>query len=598
MDENSITTGSNDSTTEITDGVNEIILNEQNEVVFDFAGAMERAESALSTVSNTSSNDPNTVIYVGDPLSGENIPRYAHALKSTNPAIVLDGVIWLRKLLSIEKSPLIQDVIDSGAVSDLVTFLRSDDNPVLQFQSSWTLTNIASGTSEQTRVIIEAGAVPEFIRLIQSPSADVKDQVIWALGNIAGDSVSSRDFVLNSNIVPAIANMVLPTDVMHVRNLTWCCSNLCKGKPGPHLNTILPFMSLFQRYIFDADTEVISNCLWALSYISDGPHERIQAVINANVCGRIVALLSDNNLSSTITSPALRTVGNIVTGDDEQTQHVLDLNIVESLKNLIDNFKQKIRIEALWTISNITAGSVSQIQTVIDCGIISRLNVLLLNENVLRVQKEATWALSNALTRGNFTQVLAVVEAGAVQSLSHMLSCDDDKLVIVAVEGLEKAVTTVCDQSSSYNTAACDLVIHLLELHNGLEKITDLQYHPLNAISGRCRNILHCVQEYRDAQDNLQDEEELGLFAAGDECLEEGEIPPPSEFMCPISFKIMKDPVQSTYGQSYEKYYIMKWLRSHNTCPFSRKPLNSKQLKPNDELREQIEAWKISLASP
>lgn len=56
-----------------------------------------------------------------------------------------------------------------------------------------------------------------------------------------------------------------------------------------------------------------------LLYVADGPNDQIQRVLDGGFCRRLPQLLLQST-ERDIVIPALRAVGNIMTGDDMQTQ--------------------------------------------------------------------------------------------------------------------------------------------------------------------------------------------------------------------------------------------------------------------------------------
>ncbi|CAK9292458.1 unnamed protein product [Gordionus sp. m RMFG-2023] len=315
---------------------------------------------------NDEGNDDLNMVQDDEDIMSSNKVPILEKIYSDNIQEQLEATQQYRRLLSQEPNPPIEQVINLGIVPRFIQFLDQEDDSMLQFEAAWALTNIASGTTEQTRVVIAAGGISRFVKLLQSPNQDVKEQSVWALGNIAGDSPECRDLVLNTNCLPTILEILMnpKTRLSMQRNSTWALSNLCRGKdPPPSPEKVNACLGVLTALTCNEDADVVTDACWALSYLSDGLNERIQPLVECpGLVSGLVRVLA--HAKPSVVSAALRAVGNIVTGDDSQTQAVIDQSALPLLRSLLNHSKEAIKKEACWTISNITAGTKTQIQVI------------------------------------------------------------------------------------------------------------------------------------------------------------------------------------------------------------------------------------------
>ena len=426
--------------------------------------------------------------------TAEQLPEMVLDILSEDPATQLRGTGRIRDLLDFEK-PRIQPVVDDGrVVPRLVEFLHRDDNMKLQYEAAWALTNIASGTTLQTRTVVNHGAIPLFVRLLASPDANVSNQAVWALANIAGDSVEHRDLVLGGNALPPLLELLskdgFPLNFQ--RKATWALHNFCQLQPTPLFAFVAPALPTLVTLIANSnDDEVLGDACWAISYlIDDCPNEQKQVVIEAGVCPRLVELITHS--SSEVQRPAVSVAGNIVAGDAAQTQMMLDCGVLPCLLSLLGHTSALIRKDSVWAISNITAGTHDQIQMVIDAGIIPPVINLLSTEDDEGVRTEAAWAISNTTTNGNASQTKYLVEQGCIAPLCSMLSSQVAQTTRVVLRGLHD-ILKVGEEDLEDSPSRINLVSIQIEGAGGVERIKALRNHSDEDIQQRATKTLEAL---------------------------------------------------------------------------------------------------------
>ena len=382
---------------------------------------------------------------------GASIAATMEALLTEAPdeAALLAAVQSIRRLLSIPNPPaeeLLQYARGSDVIPRLVEIVATRaDAQMLRFEAAWALTNIASGPTAHCNLVLLHGAVPVLVEALKCPFLDVVEQCAWALGNISGDSFEARDECLDASGMMTLvqvwkstvdANGRVPKveggafNHSFVNTLTWTLSNFCRAYRGnkPRLEQVAPGLPmvadalayLHQPNFSPVDVEAVSNACWALNHITHISNNAIEVVLAVpGLAASIVACARQSEPS--LSKPILRTIGNIISGENHQAQVLIELGVIPLL---FDIFKRESRAELrkdlAWTFSNITAGSADQIQTLITSSggaIVPHLLDAAVDCRDAPLQKELLWTIANLSSSGNLSQMAYLVSLDVLPKL-------------------------------------------------------------------------------------------------------------------------------------------------------------------------------------
>lgn len=292
------------------------------------------------------------------------------------------------------------------------------------------------------------------------------------------------------------------------------------------------------------------TCLGLCQLFGDGiQNERIQAILDAAVVPRLVALLQTavaapsyapqlptsqghgasgatwpedagsgavpmpvsvpfSAVPPAVQSAALQVIGNIACGDDRQTQVIIDCAALPCLRELLSSHERGIRKECCWIVSNITE-SAHQVKDVLDAGILPPLLRLVECQDTA-CREDATWGLYNITANRDSGQIATLAELGGVRALCGLLHCTKELDVLwkgcstvaaVALKGIrnilavgeaDAASVTAADLAANRRGAASALnrmAAYVADAH-GVERIEALMTHGSPDVRTRARGIL------------------------------------------------------------------------------------------------------------
>jgi len=139
----------------------------------------------------------------------------------------------------------------------------------------------------------------------------------------------------------------------------------------------------------------------------------------------------------------------------------------------------------------VTAGSPPQIQSIIDSNIIPPLINILQNAD-FKTRKEACWAISNATSGGlqEPAQIRYLVSQGCIKPLCDLLTMMDNKIIQVALDGLDNILKIGEMDKQSAGPGAVNQYALYVEEAGGMITIHNLQQHDNLEIYKKAFNIM------------------------------------------------------------------------------------------------------------
>lgn len=365
-------------------------------------------------------------------------------------ALWLPAAVACRKALSTSDTEKlyagISELTRAGAVPRFVQMLGLRDREKIQIEAAWVLTNITSGTSEHCACVVSAGALPPLWDMLYSSNADSREQALWCIANVAGDSDDMRACLHKEAPDLALVLRLLQDDSVKVRQqAAWAVHNLCRSMlklpPQAFMEAAVPQLTRVLQE--EQDEEVLKDSMWALSYLADGQADLVGcSAAMAAVAAKVSP--SRSSFMRCLLQPGLRLIDFVAMGSNEATQGIVDAGLLFGCFTLLLQEDSPGRAkEVCRIIDNIARGTPAQAQAIFDAGLVPYLIKYLQGDDI-DLGRQAAWALANTLYHpeddANTARADTVIKLGCLPAFQAFLTGEAAKSVDAVgavVQGLE-----------------------------------------------------------------------------------------------------------------------------------------------------------------
>jgi hypothetical protein len=384
--------------------------------------------------------------------------------------------------------------MDHHAFFKILKMTQDQSQPHLQLESTWCLANMASGTSEQTNLLIQRNVIELFNQLAQSPFAQLSEQAIWGLGNIAGDCVEFRNIIFKGPSIGILIDKFNKSTDKRISGLiAWVFANVCRLRPSTEkINAVFrSLLAILKRvYLETNDADLKSDCLYG--FYSNAKADSLDIFNDPQflvaLLKHYVTLQASYTSGSNILSPIHTFLGGFTSGDNMYSQMVIEVGFLPCLKNSLCIPDSAIGREVCWIFSNMAIGETEQTRRVIlEEGLIEILCKLSQHTDV-NLAREAIWTICNFFLTKDDLNLKLLLDKNILQLFKFKLDADSDqKILTLILEALINMLEYFRDKSQD---AGLNPFVRMLIQQGIGESIEKLQYNQSDLIYLKAHMIL------------------------------------------------------------------------------------------------------------
>ncbi|KAK1374889.1 hypothetical protein POM88_031082 [Heracleum sosnowskyi] len=268
---------------------------------------------------------------------------YIKNMYSDDPDVQMKGTKDLARLLAEDRR--LGD-LRSEDVHFLIGLLKHQENPKLQFEAAFALTNVDSNGGQ----VMKSEAIPLLVDLMISKHRDIRVRGLITLMRITYDFPESIRDLREIEALQLLEDVVI-CDRSDSSVLLSCATFLaivCRGKlylTTCEIRVALRTVKVLLQY---GDDQVERQALSALSYLSHGNY----VAFEGKACKFVLGLIS--HVDPLIVIPTLQIVGNILAwGSYHQIQFILEKGLLQRLHTLLHRQYKIVKYEACRIIQSI-----------------------------------------------------------------------------------------------------------------------------------------------------------------------------------------------------------------------------------------------------